>query len=135
MAAAFYLPDANVSVQHHASTIGEQPLEMLICRVVRCIGPVYIQRINYLTGSHVVGWPDLCTDFKHVACEDVYQGWEFAHWFSERIACILPKNLQMSNLLKKMSDSLIFGEGPEQFTHDRSFPLYDLSKLLMVDHF
>ena len=76
MAVAFYLPDANVSVQHHASTIGEQPLEMLICRVVRCIGPVYIQRINYLTGSHVVGWPDLCTDFKHVACEDVYQGWD-----------------------------------------------------------
>ena len=35
------------------------------------------------------------------------QGWEFAHRFSERIARFLPKNEQMSDFLKKTSDSLI----------------------------
>ena len=61
------------------------------------------------------------------------QGWEFAHRFSERIARFLPKNERMSDLLKKMSDSLIqsflvsdlsdsltlliFCERPERFTH------------------
>ena len=36
---------------------------------------------------------------------------------------------------KKMSNSLIFGERPERFAHNRSFPLSDLSKSLMVAHF
>ena len=45
------------------------------------------------------------------------QGWEFAHWFSERNACFLRKNEQMSDSLKKTSNSLIFGEQPEQFSH------------------
>ena len=35
------------------------------------------------------------------------QGWEFAHLISERIARFLSKNEQMSDSLKKMSDSLI----------------------------
>ena len=35
------------------------------------------------------------------------QSWEFAHLISERIARFLPKNEQMRDLLKKMSDSLI----------------------------
>ena len=63
------------------------------------------------------------------------QGWEFAHLISERIAHFLSKNERMSDSLKKMSDSLIFGEQPERFAHDRSFPLSDLSESLMVTHF
>ena len=50
----------------------------------------------------------------------------------------LPKNEQMSDSLKKKSNSLIrsfFGERPERFTHDRSFPLSDLGESLMVAHF
>ena len=35
----------------------------------------------------------------------------------------------------KTSDSLIFGEQPEQFAHGRSFLVSDLSKSLMVAHF
>ena len=69
-------------------------------------------------------------------CEDSFnQGWEFAHLISERIARFLSKNERMSDSLKKMSDSLIFGERPERFAHDRSFPLSDLSESLMVAHF
>ena len=49
------------------------------------------------------------------------QGWEFAHRFSER------KNERMSALLKKMSDSLIFGERPERFAQGRSFLVSNLS--------
>ena len=61
------------------------------------------------------------------------QGWEFAPRFPEQITCFLPKNERMSDLLKKMSDSLIrsflvsdlsnsltsliFSERPEQFAH------------------
>ena len=45
----------------------------------------------------------------------ILQGWEIAHRISERIARFLPKN--------------------EQFAHDRSFPLSNLSKSLMVAHF
>ena len=52
------------------------------------------------------------------------QGWEFAHRFFERIARFLPKNEQMSYLLKKMSDSLI-----------RSFLVSDLSDSLTIAHF
>ena len=53
-----------------------------------------------------------------------WQGWEFAHWFSERIAPFLPKNEGMSDSLKKKSDSLI-----------RSFLVRDLSDSLMIAHF
>ena len=52
------------------------------------------------------------------------QGWEFTHRFSERIARFLPKNQRMSDLLKKMSDSLI-----------RSFLVSDLSNSLVIAHF
>ena len=52
------------------------------------------------------------------------RGWEFAHQFSERMACFLPKNERMSDLLKKMSDSLI-----------RSFLVRDLSNSLTIAHF
>ena len=57
------------------------------------------------------------------------QGLEFAHRFSEWIARLLRKNDHimsdlsdslkkwMYNLLKKMSNSLIFGERPERFAH------------------
>ena len=41
----------------------------------------------------------------------------------------------MSDSLKKVSDLLIFGEQPEQFTHGHLFPLSDLSKSLTVAHF
>ena len=50
-----------------------------------------------------------------------YQGWEFAHLISELIGCFLSKNERMSNLLKKLSDSLI-----------RSFLVSNLSDLLTV---
>ena len=63
------------------------------------------------------------------------QGWEFAHRISERITRFLPKNERMRDSLKKMSDSLIFGEQPEQFAHDCSFPLSDLSESLIATHF
>ena len=49
-----------------------------------------------------------------------------------------PKNEQMSDSLKKnerFTHLLIFGERPERFAHDRSFPLSDLSESLMVAHF
>ena len=68
-----------------------------------------------------------------VNCVD--QGLEFTHLISEQIACFLSKNEQMSDSLKKISDSLIFGERPERFAHDPSFPLSDLSQSLMVAHF
>ena len=54
----------------------------------------------------------------------ITQGWEFAHRFSEQIAPFLSKNEQMSDLLKKMSDSLI-----------RSFLVSDLSYSLTLAHF
>ena len=63
------------------------------------------------------------------------QGWEFAHRVSKRIAHFLRKNEQMSDLLKKtqqFAHSLIFSERPEQFAHDRSFLVSDLSESLMV---
>ena len=65
------------------------------------------------------------------------QGWEFAHRFSERIPRFLPKNEQMSDLLKKWAICSFahFGEQPERFAHDRSFPLSDLSKSVLVTHF
>ena len=67
----------------------------------------------------------------------IYQGWEFAHRISERIARFLPKNEQISDLLKKRaihsfahfwlaawaicSRLLISCERPEQIAHGRSF--------------
>ena len=62
------------------------------------------------------------------------QGWEFAHSICEWIARFFAKKLRMSNSLKKMSDSLIFGELPEQFAQVRSFLVSDLSKLLTLAH-
>ena len=53
-----------------------------------------------------------------------FQGWEFAHQFSERIAHCLPKNEQMSYSLKKTSDSLIC-----------SFLMSDLRDSLTIAHF
>ena len=46
-------------------------------------------------------------------------------WANEQYA---QKNEQFNHLL-------IFGERPERFSHNRSFPLSDLSKSLMVTHF
>ena len=53
-----------------------------------------------------------------------YQGWEFAHGFSERIVLFLPKNVRMSDSLKKLSDSLIC-----------TFLMSDLSDSLTFAHF
>ena len=44
-------------------------------------------------------------------------------------------NEQFAEKNERFTHSLIFGERPERFAHDRSFPLSDLSKLLMVAHF
>ena len=57
-------------------------------------------------------------------CLVLNQGWEFAHRFFERIDLFLPKNEQMSDSLKKTSDSLI-----------RSFLVSDLSDSLTIAHF
>ena len=54
----------------------------------------------------------------------INQGWEFAHWFSQQIACFLPKNEQMSDSLKKTSHLLIC-----------SFLVSDLSDSLTIPHF
>ena len=75
-----------------------------------------------------------------------YQGWEFTHRFSKRIARFLPKNEQMSNSLKKTSNSLICSflvidlsdcsrslissERCEWICHGRSFLVSDLSDTL-----
>ena len=64
-----------------------------------------------------------------------FQGWEFAHLISERIARFLSKNERFAQKNERFTHSLIFGEQPERFAHDRSFPLSDLSELLMVPHF
>ena len=56
------------------------------------------------------------------------QGWEFVHWFSERITRFLQKKRVNERCAQKNSDSLIFverpeltslifGEQPEQFAH------------------
>ena len=71
----------------------------------------------------------------HEVKKQKMQGWEFAHQILEQIACFLPKNEQMSDSLKKTSNLHIFGEPPEGFAHDRSFPLSDLSESIMVAHF
>ena len=61
----------------------------------------------------------------------LYQGWEFAHRFSERIACFLrkkganerfaqKKRVIRSFLVSSLSDLLtshFFGERPERFAH------------------
>ena len=52
------------------------------------------------------------------------QGWEFAHLISEGITRFLSKNEQMSDFLKKMSDSLV-----------RTFLVSDLSDSLTIAHF
>ena len=36
---------------------------------------------------------------------------------------------------ERFTHSLIFGEWPERFAHDRTFPLSDVSKMLIVAHF
>ena len=74
------------------------------------------------------------------------QGWEFAHLISEQITSFLSKNERMSDLLKKISDSLICSflvsemsylltslissEGPEQMAHGRSFLVSKMSDSL-----
>ena len=67
------------------------------------------------------------------------QGWEFTHWFPERIARFLRKNEQMSDLLKKTSDLLkkqairsffVSNLSNSAFAHGCSFLVSDLSKSL-----
>ena len=80
-----------------------------------------------------LSWNDGYTKYIFYADDIISQGGEFAHRFSTRIARFLPKNEKMSDLLKKMNDSLIcsflvsdlsdlltsliFGERPERFAH------------------
>ena len=74
------------------------------------------------------------------------QGWEFAHLISEPIALFLSKNERMSDLLKKMSyslirsflkseishllTSLISSEQLELIAHGRSFLVSEMSSSL-----
>ena len=64
-----------------------------------------------------------------------YQGWEFAHRFSERIARFLPKNEQVAQKNERFAHLLIFSEQPERFAHGHSFLVSDLSDSHMVAHF
>ena len=53
-------------------------------------------------------------------------------------ACFLPKNWANERFAQKkerFTHLLIFGEQPERFAHDYSFPLSNLSESLMVAHF
>ena len=47
----------------------------------------------------------------------------------------LSQNEQFAQKNERFTHALIFGERPERFTHNRSFPLSDLSESLMVAHF
>ena len=78
-----------------------------------------VQKVNSNMRSLLAHMPYVVT-----AREAKIQGWEFAHLISERIARFLSKNEQMSNSLKKMSDSLI-----------HSFLMSDLSDSLTITHF
>ena len=53
---------------------------------------IWIQGLNFNLGYYI---------------ERLSEGWESTHQISERIAHFLRKNEQMSNSLKKTSDSLI----------------------------
>ena len=69
---------------------------------------------------------------------DSTQGWEFAHRFSERIACFLRKNELNERFAQKnhqFAQSFIFVERPEQFVLNPSFLVSNLSDSLMVAHF
>ena len=44
-------------------------------------------------------------------------------------------NEQFAQNNERFTHSLLFGERPERFAHDHSFPLSDLSESLMVAHF
>ena len=68
-----------------------------------------------------IEWPRLVN---FINAGGVDQGWEFIHRFSEKIARFLFKNEQMSDSIKKLSDSLI-----------RSFLVRDLSDSLTIAHF
>ena len=50
-----------------------------------------------------------------------YQGWEFAHPFSEQIAHLLRKNERFAQKNERLAHSLIFVEQPERFTHIANF--------------
>ena len=56
------------------------------------------------------------------------QGWEFTHLFSKRIARFAKKWA----IAQKTSDSLIFGERPEQIPYGRSFLVSSLRDLLTL---
>ena len=55
----------------------------------------------------------------HIFQQSYKQGWEFAHLFSERIACFLLKMSEgaIHSKNERFTHLLIFGERPERFTH------------------
>ena len=61
------------------------------------------------------------------------QGWEFTHWFPERIARFLRKNEQMSDLFKKTSD-LLKKQAIRPFAHFL-WATWAIRHLPMVAHF
>ena len=64
------------------------------------------------------------------------QGWEFAHFISERIFCFLSKNERTSDSLKKMGDSLIHSFLVSEMSNSLTWLIMsDLSESLMVAHF
>ena len=72
------------------------------------------------------------------ACATFFQGWEFAHRFSERIAHFFAKKITNERFAQKnerFAHLLIFGEQPERFAHCCSFLVSDRSESLMVAHF
>ena len=117
----------------------------LTLRMVICV-----ESNNFLISTWNVvfsAWSGTCLS---CICIYIVQGWEFAHLISERIARFLTKTEQMSDSLKKLSDSLIgsflvskmsdsltlliSSEWPERITHCCSFPLSNLSDSLTFAH-
>ena len=115
---------------------------------------IYHSVLVFLNPSNYVFAPFLIPLlFSHCLIHSLFhlassQGWEFANPFSERIARFLPKNEQMSDLLKKRaicsfahfwwetwairSRSLISSKRPERIAHGSSFLVRDLSDLLTL---
>ena len=111
--------------------------------------------VKHLTHGFLLSLVLLSYCFPHVTtgvipCKDSSssstQGWEFAHFISERIFCFLSKNERTSDSLKKMGNSLIHSflvskmsnsltwlissERPERIAHGRSVLMFEMSDSL-----
>ena len=94
---------------------------------------------NPMTGN-VLSWLKTLTQSEHLPSNLSSQfsraGNSLIGFPSESLV-FYPKKIEWAIRSKneRFTHSLIFGERPERFTHDRSFHLSNLSELLMVAHF